>query len=154
MKYFVEAKHHIKKTNQPFFMYCAYRAPHRPFSHIEEYDYARPGGFTGKPGEQLREFDDRIGYMLKTLEDLNIADNTLIIFTSDNGPDGGAFQNQDFAGHVRFGTFRGKKASVYEGGHRVPFLMWWPNGVDKSLWGSNYDLPVSQQVSSSYKYII
>ena len=151
MKYFVEAKHHIKKTNQPFFMYCAYRAPHRPFSHIEEYDYARPGGFTGKPGEQLREFDDRIGYMLKTLEDLNIADNTLIIFTSDNGPDGGAFQNQDFAGHVRFGTFRGKKASVYEGGHRVPFLMWWPNGVDKSLWGSNYDLPVSQQVSSSYQ---
>ena len=85
--------------------------------------------------------------MLRTLEELNIADNTMIIFTSDNGPDGGAFQNQDFAGHVRFGTFRGKKASVYEGGHRVPFLMWWPMGVDKSLWGSNYDLPVSQQVN-------
>ena len=61
------------QTNQPFFMYCAYRAPHRPFSHTKEYDYARPGGFIGKPGEQLREFDDRIGLMLKTLEDLNIA---------------------------------------------------------------------------------
>ena len=145
IKYFVEAKHHVVETNQPFFMYCAYRAPHRPFSHIAEYDHVRPGGFIGKPGEQLREFDDRIGLMLKALEDLNLADNTLIVFTSDNGPDGGAFQNQDYAGHVRFGTFRGKKASVYEGGHRVPFLVWWPKGISRSLWASNYDLPVSQQ---------
>ena len=126
IKNFVEAKNHIEKTNQPFFMYCAYRAPHRPFSHIEEYDYARPGSFIGKYGEQIREFDDRIGLMMKALEDLAIADNTFVMFTSDNGPDGSGFANQDYAGHVRFGTFRGKKASVYEGGHRVPFLVWWP----------------------------
>ena len=126
IKNFVEAKNHIEKTNQPFFMYCAYRAPHRPFSHIEEYNYARPGSFIGKYGEQIREFDDRIGLMMKALEDLAIAENTFVMFTSDNGPDGSGFANQDYAGHVRFGTFRGKKASVYEGGHRVPFLVWWP----------------------------
>ena len=39
---------------------------------------------------------------------------------------------------------RGKKASVYEGGHRVPFLSWWPKGTHQSLWGTNFDLPVSQ----------
>ena len=144
IKNFVEAKHHIEKTNQPFFMYCAYRAPHRPFSHIENYDYTRPGSFIGKAGEQLREFDDRIGLMMNALESLGIADNTFVMFTSDNGPDGSGFANQDYAGHVRFGTFRGKKASVYEGGHRVPFLVWWPKGIHNSLWGSNYDLPVSQ----------
>ena len=144
IKNFVEAKHHIEETNQPFFMYCAYRAPHRPFSHIENYDYTRPGGFIGKAGEQLREFDDRIGLMMNALEELKIADNTFVMFTSDNGPDGSGFANQDYAGHIRFGTFRGKKASVYEGGHRVPFLVWWPKGIHQSLWGSNYDLPVSQ----------
>jgi arylsulfatase A-like enzyme len=144
IKNFVEAKHHIEKTNQPFFMYCAYRAPHRPFSHIENYDYTRPGSFIGKAGEQLREFDDRIGLMMSALEKLGIADNTFVMFTSDNGPDGSGFANQDYAGHVRFGTFRGKKASVYEGGHRVPFLVWWPKGIHRSLWGSNYDLPVAQ----------
>lgn len=41
-------------------------------------------------------------------------------------------------------TMRGRKASVYEGGHRVPFLTWWPKGIDRALHGSNYDLPVSQ----------
>ena len=144
IKNFVEAKHHIEDTNQPFFMYCAYRAPHRPFSHIENYDYTRPGSFIGKAGEQLREFDDRIGLMMNALESMKIADNTFVMFTSDNGPDGSGFANQDYAGHIRFGTFRGKKASVYEGGHRVPFLVWWPKGIHQSLWGSNYDLPVSQ----------
>ena len=47
-------------------------------------------------------------------------------------------------GHMRMATMRGKKASVYEGGHRVPFLSWWPLGTHRSNWGTNYDLPVGQ----------
>ena len=47
-------------------------------------------------------------------------------------------------GHMRMVTMRGKKASVYEGGHRVPFLSWWPLGTHKALHGTNFDLPVGQ----------
>jgi len=73
-----------------------------------------------------------------------VADNTLIFFTSDNGPDQGAFNMANRYGHMRMATMRGKKASVYEGGHRVPFLSWWPLGTHRSNWGTNYDLPVGQ----------
>ena len=74
---------------------------------IENYDYTPPGSFIGKVGKQLREFDDRIGLMMNALESLSIADNTFVMFTSDNDPDGSGFANQDYASHVRFGTFGG-----------------------------------------------
>ena len=56
----------------------------------------------------------------------------------------GAFNLFNRFGHLRMVSMRGKKASVYEGGHRVPFLSWWPKGTHQSLWGTNFDLPVSQ----------
>ena len=81
---------------------------------------------------------------MKRLQDLKVADNTFIVFTSDNGPDQGGLNLLNKMGHLRMVTMRGRKASVYEGGHRVPFLTWWPKGIDRALHGSNYDLPVSQ----------
>jgi hypothetical protein len=54
------------------------------------------------------------------------------------------FFNANRFGHMRMTTMRGRKASVYEAGHRVPFLSWWPLGIHKANWGKNYDLPVGQ----------
>ena len=55
-------------------------------------------------------------------------------------------------GHINIGMMRGKKASIYEGGHRVPFLSWWPLGTHKALQGTNFDLPVSQV--NDFHYIL
>lgn len=71
-------------------MYLSFRAPHRPFSHnktFEEPDDHLPYRSLGKPTEQIGIFDTYVGQIMKTLQDLDIADNTLIFFTSDNGPD-------------------------------------------------------------------
>lgn len=85
---------------------------------------------------------------MKKLHELEIADNTIVIFTSDNGPDGGSgrgvFNMFNKYNHMRLGMMRGNKASIYEGGHRVPLLIWWPLGTDLALQGTNFDLPVSQ----------
>ena len=138
------------QQNQPFFMYLSWRAPHRPMSHDWEFDPNDPHDHMpyvsfSKAGEQLGIFDEYMGDVMKTLTDLDVADNTLVIFTSDNGPDqGGYLHLTNKFGHMRMGTMRGKKASVYEGGHRVPFLSWWPKGIHPALHGTNYDLPVSQ----------
>ena len=135
--------------NQPFFLYLSFRAPHRPYSHEYDFDPEEPDAHMpytalGKPGEQLGLFDKYIGKVMKSLHDNKIADNTLVFFTSDNGPDQGAFNLFNKMGHMRMVTMRGKKASVYEGGHRVPFLSWWPAGTHQALQGTNFDLPVGQ----------
>ena len=136
--------------NRPFFMYLSFRAPHRPMSHDWDFDPENPHEHMpyvsfSKPGEQLGIFDEYIGDIMKKLQDLKVADNTFVIFTSDNGPDQGSLDYLfNRFGHLRMSTMRGKKASVYEGGHRVPFLTWWPKGIHKGLHGTNYDLPVSQ----------
>ena len=135
--------------NQPFFLYLSFRAPHRPYSHGWAYDESDPHEHMpyvslGKPGEQIGLFDEYVGNVMKSLHDNNIDENTLVFFTSDNGPDQGAFNLFNKMGHMRMATMRGKKASVYEGGHRVPFLSWWPLGTHKALYGTNFDLPVGQ----------
>ena len=137
------------EENVPFFMYLSFRAPHRPFSHNKTFDEDNPEDHLpyrslGKPTEQIGIFDKHVGELMTTLHDLDVADNTLIFFTSDNGPDQGMFHTYNRWGHINIGMMRGKKASIYEGGHRVPFLSWWPLGTHQALHGTNFDLPVSQ----------
>ena len=95
-------------------MYAAFRAPHAPYSHnltAEEIADFLPYSIIGKPGEQIGLLDLYIGRIMKKLHDLAIADNTLVIFTSDNGPDGSVFRLFNKLGHIRMGTMRGKKAA-------------------------------------------
>ena len=87
----------------------------------------------GARGDVILQLDWTIGEVMRTLDSLGLADNTLLIFTSDNGPvidDGYADRAQELLGdHRPMGIYRGGKYSLYEAGTRIPFIVRWPEGV-------------------------
>ena len=94
-------------------MYLAFRAPHNPFSHNltdEEVVNFLPYSILGKPTEQIGLLDRYIGNIMKSLHDMKIAENTMVIFTADNGADTSNLENFHKYGHQRTATMRGKKA--------------------------------------------
>ncbi len=123
--------------HQPFFLYLAYTAPHTPLqatkedydalSHIEDHTlrvYAA----------MVRNLDRNIGRVLQTLKDKGLEDNTIVIFTSDNG-------GAHYVGLEGLNKpYRGWKATFFEGGIRVPMFMRWPAGIPK---GVKPQLPVN-----------
>jgi arylsulfatase A-like enzyme len=113
-------------SDRPFFLYLPLAAPHTPW--VPTPDYAGKSG-AGAYGDFVKMVDDAVGKVLSTLDSLGLAENTLVIFTSDNGP----FWRPAFAeryGHDAAGPWRGMKADVFEGGHRVPFIVRWPGRVE------------------------
>jgi len=109
--------------NRPFFLYLAFNAPHTPLQATKE-DYARLPQIkdhkTRVYGAMIAQLDRRIGDIMAKLKAAGIDDNTLVIFTSDNG---GAWYT-GIAGHNK--PYRGWKATFFEGGIRTPFFMRWP----------------------------
>ena len=91
----------------------------------------------GLRGDAIVEFDWSVGQIVKTLEDLGIADNTLIILTSDNGPvvdDGYEDRAEELLnGHQPAGNLRGGKYSAFEGGTTVPFIVSWPEKIKRPM---------------------
>lgn len=77
----------------------------------------------------LKNMDTAIGEFLKQLDKLGLSENTLIIFSSDNGPEDYQIKNASHSGVGSAGPFRGRKRSIYEGGIRVPFILRWPGKV-------------------------
>jgi arylsulfatase A-like enzyme len=120
------------ETNQarPFFLYYATHEPHVP-----RVPHPRFVGKTklGPRGDVIAQLDWSVGEILKALDRLKLSENTLVIFTSDNGPildDGYRDQAREKNGdHKPAGPFRGNKYSSYEAGTRVPFLVRWPARV-------------------------
>jgi arylsulfatase A-like enzyme len=114
----------------PFFLYFATHDPHVP-----RVPHPRFGGKTslGPRGDAIVEADWSVGEILKTLDRLNLNRNTLVIFTSDNGPvvDDGYKDDAvaKLGSHKPAGMLRGGKYSNFEGGTRVPFIVRWPNQV-------------------------
>ncbi len=129
----VKAINFIKENQaNPFFMYFATNDVHVPrFPHPR---------FRGKSSMGLRsdaivQFDWCVGELLKTLEDLGIRDNTLVILSSDNGPviDDGYDDNAEalLGEHKPSGGLRGFKYSAFEGGTRIPLIISWPKSMRK-----------------------
>ena len=140
-KYTEEAVKQIKNRGQkPFFIYLAHNMPHTPL-------YASPA-FKGKSknglyGDVIMELDWSAGEIIKTLKEEGIYENTIFIFTSDNGPAKGSAE-----------PLRGKKAQTWEGGQRVPGIITWPkkipNGKVTDEFVSTLDLfPTLAKISNS-----
>ena len=109
---------------KPFFLYLALPSPHTPILPPAEWDGGR--GFL-PDGDFGMMIDGYIGQLIKTVGELGIEENTLIIFTTDNGCSPAAgFDELRKMGHEPSYVYRGHKADIYEGGHRVPFIAKWP----------------------------
>lgn len=126
------------RKGTPFFLYLPYTSPHKPVIPLKRF---RGQGNAGAYGEFMIETDYHIGQILKTLDAERLTENTLIIFTSDNGPENTWKKRTQKHRHQSNGIYREGKRSIYEGGHRVPFIMRWPKKIRP---GEQLNLPVCQ----------
>ncbi|MEP2298039.1 arylsulfatase, partial [Algoriphagus sp.] len=112
------------KEEKPFFLYLALPSPHTPI--------LPPAEWQGKSGlapfaDFMMMIDDYVGQLNSAIKEAGIEENTLIIFTSDNGGSPAAgLDVMQAAGHYSSYIYRGHKADIFEGGHRVPFIAKWP----------------------------
>ena len=109
----------------PFFAYVAMYSPHEPWHVTAPFRGSVGFGY----GDWVAEFDSRVGRVLAAIDDNGLRDNTLVILTSDNGPEIRAFMNARDNGRDPNGPLRGIKHDAWEGGTRVPFVVRWPGQV-------------------------
>ncbi|MGJ8681883.1 arylsulfatase [Paraglaciecola sp.] len=125
--FFEQAIQYIEKAkekDQPFFTYISTNAPHGPMHAPEEYaaKYANQGLTTSQQHffGMIHNIDDNVQKLRNYLDENNLTDNTIFVFTTDNGTAGGD--------KIFNAGMRGKKGSAFDGGHRVPFYLHWPKG--------------------------
>jgi arylsulfatase A-like enzyme len=113
------------KNNIPFFLYYAIPAPHAPWATASEFK-GKSGA--GQYGDYVMNVDAMIGQVMTTLDKLKLRDNTLIVFSSDNGP---VWYPQDIEkfDHRAAGPWNGMKGALTEAGHRMPFIASWPGQI-------------------------
>jgi arylsulfatase A-like enzyme len=115
--------------NQPFFVYYCTQAVHIPHTPPKELDGVKIAGTTPGPhGDMVKELDTQVGMLIKSLKEAGVYENTLFIFTSDNGGLA-ADPTAEELGHDPTNGWSGLKGTVREGGHRVPFIAVWPGVI-------------------------
>ena len=146
----VDYIHRQANNDEPFFLYFSMTSPHEPV--------VPSANFKGKSGiapiaDFVMETDWSAGQILKALDEAGVADNTLVIFTADNGHSHyTGWEDLIRAGHQPSGPYRGHKSQIWEGGHRVPFLVRWPGRVEAG--SSNDQLLSLTDVFSSYAELL
>ncbi|MBM3826983.1 MAG: sulfatase [Verrucomicrobia bacterium] len=122
-RYAEEAAKFIGESkDRPFFLYMPHTFPHTPLFASDRFKGRSPRGIYG---DVLAELDWSVGEVLKALNDTGVADNTLVFFTSDNGP--WTWMGAETGGSA--GLLRDGKGSTWEGGMRVPGIAWWPGRI-------------------------
>lgn len=128
------------KSPQPFFLYFSMTSPHHPLVPTAEF---RGKSGAGEYGDFVMQTDWSVGQVMSALDRTGLAENTLIIFTSDNGPEitrknnrgtkvvmaVGAYDRVREYHHASMGPWRGIKYEAWEGGHRMPFIARWPGQI-------------------------
>ncbi|MDB4459102.1 arylsulfatase [bacterium] len=115
-----------QKADKPFFAYLAFNSPHYPIVPNKEFQGESKAGFYG---DFMIETDAMVGKVLDALDKQGLTENTMVIFTADNGAETHAFERLKEFGQWSSGKFRGVKRDIYEGGHRVPFIVRWPDKI-------------------------
>lgn len=125
-RYIVESQRFIReKADRPFFLYLSFNMPHVPLFASEEF---RGRSERGIYGDVIEELDWGVGEIVETLKEEGLSEDTLIVFSSDNGPWLVFDQHGGSAGLLRDG-----KGSTWEGGHRVPGIFWWPGQIEPQV---------------------
>jgi arylsulfatase A-like enzyme len=118
---FIRSCARVPRQGRPFFLYLAYTFPHVPLHASPAFRGKSPRGLYG---DVVEELDASVGQILQTLREEKLADSTLVVFTSDNGPWLAQGLNAGTAGLLRAG-----KGTTWEGGVRVPCVAWWPGTI-------------------------
>ncbi len=134
---YIDQQSEAAKNGKPFFLYVPLTSPHTPIVPSEEW---LGKSELGSYGDFVMQTDAVVGDILNAIDRAGIANNTLVIFTADNGCSPAAkTESLEKQGHYASGPFRGYKADIWEGGHRVPFIVRWPALIPK---GSASDQPI------------
>ncbi len=128
LRYTQEAVSFIEEQSDresPFFLYLPYTMPHTPLFRSEEFVGRSLGGYYG---DVIEEIDSSVGEIVSALERAGLSEDTLVVFTSDNGP----WLSMNLHGGSA-GLLNNGKGTTYEGGMRVPGIFWWPGTIEPAV---------------------